>query len=185
MPPLPHLERPLSDGQVALREWTADDVPAMTPPLDEPAIARWTRVPSPYRREHSQDFLARMEEARTDGRELALAIVPAADDGRELLGSISVRVESRENRRGELGYLVFAPARGQGVAPRAVRLLAGFAFERLDLARGEILAALENRASQTVAERAGFTREGVLRSYMELRGERHDMVAFSLLAGEV
>jgi RimJ/RimL family protein N-acetyltransferase len=36
-------------------------------------------------------------------------------------------------------------------------------------------------ASQAVAERAGFTREGVLRSYMVGKGERLDMVMFSLL----
>jgi RimJ/RimL family protein N-acetyltransferase len=36
-----------------------------------------------------------------------------------------------------------------------------------------------------VAEKAGFTREGVLRSYMQSRGRRDDMVAFSLLPDEL
>ena len=48
-----------------------------------------------------------------------------------------------------------------------------------------MLAATGNPASQRVAERAGFTREAVLRSYMEGTYERQDMVAFGLLRGEL
>ena len=180
---LRHLDSPLTDGTVALREWTDADVEAMTAPLNDAEIARWTRVPSPYTRADAEDFLERMEARRATGEELALAIVSAADG--ELLGSMSVRVSSRENGRGELGYLVFERARGQGVATRAARLLARYAFERLDLRRVEILAAVGNAASQRVAEKAGFTREGVLRSYMDNRGERLDMVAWSLLPADL
>lgn len=183
MPDLPRVDSELTDGRVALREWVAGDAATMTPPLNDREIAYWTRVPSPYGRADAEDYLRRMEQLRDVGAELALAIVSASD--RELLGSISLRVASWDNRRGELGYLVFAHARGRDVATRSVRLLARFAFERLGLRRVEILAATGNRASQRVAEKAGFTREGVLRSYMDNRGERLDMVAFSLLPGEL
>jgi RimJ/RimL family protein N-acetyltransferase len=155
----------------------------MTSALNEAEIARWTRVPSPYTRADALDFLRRMEQARAAGTELALAITSASAG--ELLGSISVRVSSTENNRGELGYLVFAFARGRDVATRAVRLLARFGFERLGLQRVEILAATGNRASQRVAEKAGFQREGVLRAYMDSGNERLDMVSFSLLPGEL
>ncbi len=46
------------------------------------------------------------------------------------------------------------------------------------------MAATGNPASQRVAERSGFTREAVLRSYFRVASERQDMVAFGLLAGE-
>ena len=42
-----------------------------------------------------------------------------------------------------------------------------------------------NVASLTVAERAGFTREGLLRSFMEIGGERRDMLMYSLLPGDL
>lgn len=183
MPGLPRLDEPLTDGVVALREWADDDVEAMIAPLNEGEIARWTRVPSPYLHAHAEEFVARMNAARRLGEELALAIVSVP--GGELLGSMSVRVTSWEHRRGELGYLVFAPARGNGVASRAVRLLAAYSFERLGLCRVGILAAVDNAASQRVAEKAGFTREGVLRSYMDTSGERQDMVSFALLPDEL
>jgi RimJ/RimL family protein N-acetyltransferase len=48
-------------------------------------------------------------------------------------------------------------------------------MERVDL-----LAATENLASQRVAERCGFRREAVFRSYMRGREGRLDMVAFGL-----
>ena len=43
----------------------------------------------------------------------------------------------------------------------------------------------ENLASQRVAERCGFTREGVLRSHVPFKGGRRDSVVFSLLPGEL
>lgn len=180
---LPRIDRPLADGEVVLREWTGADAEPLVAPLNDAEIARWTRVPAPYTRTDADEFLLRAEERRRTGEELSLAIVSASSGA--LLGSISVRVTSWEHLRGELGYLVFESARGRDVATRAVRLLARFAFERLGLRRVEILAATGNPASQRVAEKAGFAREGVLRSYMDSRGTRLDMVAFSLLAEEL
>jgi RimJ/RimL family protein N-acetyltransferase len=43
----------------------------------------------------------------------------------------------------------------------------------------------ENVASQRVAEKAGFTREGLLRSYREIRGVRRDLIAYSLVATDL
>jgi RimJ/RimL family protein N-acetyltransferase len=51
----------------------------------------------------------------------------------------------------------------------------------LGLARVEIRTHPDNAASQRVAEKAGFTHEGVLRSYEEFKGERIDLVMFSRL----
>jgi RimJ/RimL family protein N-acetyltransferase len=42
-----------------------------------------------------------------------------------------------------------------------------------------------NEGSQRVAERSGFQREGVLRSYGEIDGRRIDYIVFSLLPGEI
>jgi RimJ/RimL family protein N-acetyltransferase len=65
-----------------------------------------------------------------------------------------------------------------------VRLICTWGFSALGLERIDLLAATGNAASQSVAQRAGFTREAVLRSYMEGTYERQDMVAYGLLASE-
>jgi RimJ/RimL family protein N-acetyltransferase len=163
---------PLSDGVVSLRQWQDDDVPAIVAICDDPEVARFTRVPSPYTERDAREFL-------TGGvvDEMSFAIVAADDEG-EVLGSIGLR--DAGEKRGEVGYLVAAAARGRGVASRAVRLLATWALTEGDLARVQLYAHIDNPASQRAAERAGFRREGVLRAYMLLKGERHDAVIFGL-----
>lgn len=83
---------------------------------------------------------------------------------------------------GEIGYLLWPQARGRGVITRAVCLLARWAFDALGIARLQILVDPDNHASLAVAERAGFTREGVSRSW---RGPGEDRIVYSLLPGKL
>ena len=76
-------------------------------------------------------------------------------------------------------------AAGRGVATRATKLAARFGFAELGLNRIEIVAALDNVASQRVAERAGAVREGILRQRLSINGVPHDAVLFSLVAGDL
>jgi RimJ/RimL family protein N-acetyltransferase len=62
--------------------------------------------------------------------------------------------------------------------------MAGWAFEELGIARVELTCGPDNEASQRVAVRCGFTREGVLRSHTPFKGGRRDTVIFSLLPGQ-
>jgi RimJ/RimL family protein N-acetyltransferase len=63
-----------------------------------------------------------------------------------------------------------------------VQLIARWAFDELGVQRLELTTAPENVASHRVAERAGFTREGVLRGLQATKNEgRRDTVMFSLL----
>jgi RimJ/RimL family protein N-acetyltransferase len=65
-----------------------------------------------------------------------------------------------------------------------VRLISAWGFGSLGLERIDLFAATGNLPSQRVAERAGFTREGILRAYMRGRDGQLDAVAFGLLAGD-
>jgi RimJ/RimL family protein N-acetyltransferase len=72
------------------------------------------------------------------------------------------------------------------VCAEALRRLARFGFGELGLGRLELLTDPDNVASQRVAEKVGFRREGVLRSHLLHRdGRRRDSVMFSLLPGEL
>jgi RimJ/RimL family protein N-acetyltransferase len=72
------------------------------------------------------------------------------------------------------------------VIPRAARLICRHAFDDLRLERLQVTADPDNVASQRVAEKLGFRREGVLRSHMlHPDGRRRDSVMFSLLPGEL
>jgi ribosomal-protein-serine acetyltransferase len=97
------------------------------------------------------------------------------------LGGAGLNQIDRENRRANLGYWVRSSATGGGVAPAAIGLLRDWAFEHTDLIRLELVIAVGNARSQRAAEKAGATREGVLRSRLLLHGITHDAVIFSFV----
>ena len=184
MPSIPRPEGPLSDGVVTMRLLRAEDVPLLVERMNDPEIARWTRVPSPYTEAHARAYMAEMEERRRSGREIAF-VTTSADDG-ELLGTHNLRVTSWEHGRGELGAVVFPAARGRRVSGRAGRLLCIFGFDHVGLARIEIIADARNLAVQRLTEGFGMhRREAVLRSYMEVDGERVDAVMYGATPEDV
>ena len=170
---------PLVQGPTALRPWRDSDIPALVSACQDPEIGRWTRVPSPYGQADARAYLMARYDATFAGLSAPFAIVAAT--GGELLGSISLMRFAWEHQRAEVGYWLAAQARGRGHATRAVRLICAWGFAELGLERIDLLAATGNRPSQMVAQRAGFQREAVLRSYMLATEGRQDMVAFGLL----
>jgi RimJ/RimL family protein N-acetyltransferase len=182
-PPSLSLPSPqLVDGEVALRAWREDDVPALVAICHEETVQRCTRIPSGYTEQDGHRRVARALAEREAGRALQLAVVDAHTD--TLLGSLDLCLSATDPRVGELRYMLAQTARQRGVMTRAVRLLSRWAIEELSLARIEILTDPDNRASVRVALRAGFTREGVLRAYRQRDGVRQDRVVFSLLADD-
>ncbi|MGH3072816.1 MAG: GNAT family N-acetyltransferase [Gaiellaceae bacterium] len=173
----------LTDGVLVLRPPTADDVPAVEAACQDPEIPRWIpMIPRPYTAESAREFVDWSRE-RTEAGDHSFVIVSAA--GGELLGAIGMSVNARM-RNGHVGYWVAAHARRTGVASGALRLLASWALGEGGFGRLELVTDPDNHASQAVAEKVGFRREGILRSHIEHRdGRRRDSVMFSLLPGEI
>jgi RimJ/RimL family protein N-acetyltransferase len=158
----------LEDGEGALRPLTEEDVPEVVAACQDPEIPRWTLVPSPYTEDDAREFLARASDVS--------AIVDA--ESGEFFGAIGWHwVDGNV----QVGYWVKREARGRGVASRALRLLARWAFTDLGAVRVQLLTEPENRASQRVAEKAGFRREALLRSFIDLKGRRADVYMYALL----
>ena len=161
-----------------LREWTEADVPALVDGCNDPEISHWIPlIPHPYTEEDAVEFV-RGDVARADYR---LAIT--ADD--VVVGGIGMGLNSHQYRA-TIGYWVARGARGGGICTRAVRLLARYGLEDLELQRIDLITDPDNVASQRVAEKVGFQREGVLRADLRHRdGRIRDSVMFSLLPGEL
>jgi RimJ/RimL family protein N-acetyltransferase len=84
------------------------------------------------------------------------------------------------------GLLICAPhARGRGVMTQAVQAVCRWAFEACQRERIEWYAEVGNEGSRRVAEKAGFTVEGVLRSRLVHHDGRVDAWIGSLLRHEV
>ena len=83
----------------------------------------------------------------------------------ELLGSVSLDLFP-DRQAAEIGYWVKREARRRGVAVAAAHLLVRWAFEEVGVERLEILTYPGNAASQALAEKLGFLREGLLRGFL-------------------
>jgi RimJ/RimL family protein N-acetyltransferase len=177
---IPFPSPPLRDDRIVLRPWREADVPAQLRIFGDPVFQRfsdWAPESGPDARRQ----LAADEAARRRGVQVQFAIV-APDDDALVLGGASLHDIDQGHRRASVGYWLAPEARGGGLASRAVRLIAGWAFEDLGLARLELTCGPDNHASQRVAERCGFVREGLLRSHVRFKGGRRDSVVFGLLA---
>jgi RimJ/RimL family protein N-acetyltransferase len=172
----------LTDGTLVLRAPEDGDAAAIHTACQDPEIPRWIPViPQPYTQESARDFVTWSRETFERGS-YSFVIVDARTG--ELLGAIGMGVNSLM-KIGHIGYWVAASARRRGIASSALRLLAGWALEQ-DFGRVELITDPDNIASQRVAEKVGFGREGVMRAHTLHRdGRRRDAVLFSLLPGEL
>ena len=121
------------------------------------------------------------EQYRQDGELLHLVIADRRTDA--YLGEVMVLVG--EYRVGEFGVGVVAEARGRGIATDAFCTFVAWSLTALDIRRLQVLVAPENAGALQIARRAGFRREGLLRSYAEHEGIRSDAVMLSRLPDDV
>jgi RimJ/RimL family protein N-acetyltransferase len=177
--PQPRLE----DGVIVLRPKRSEDIPALVAACQDPQIPRFTRVPDDYGEAEARAWLKESERQRRQGNGMSLLAWDA--ETAALVGSVGLNAVDWVDLRANIGYWSAADARGRGVATRATRMLARWTLHSLGMQRVQIYADVVNLASQRVAARAGFTREGILRSHMQLKGKRFDAVVFSLLPADL
>ncbi|MGY1632357.1 GNAT family N-acetyltransferase [Geodermatophilus sp. SYSU D01186] len=167
--------------RLVLRPHRPDDEDAVLRACQDPGIQQWiATVPVPYTRADARAWVADVApRERAEGRGLPVAVEA---DG-EFVGSGGVHL--REGRFGpEVGYWIAPWARGRGYAAETAHALAEWALG-LGAPRVHLVADVDNTASQIVAERAGFTREGLVRSCLDRRdGTRADAVLFGRVAGD-
>jgi RimJ/RimL family protein N-acetyltransferase len=84
-----------------------------------------------------------------------------------------------------IGIGLARAARGRGIGSRAQRMLAEHLFDTTDVQRIEASTDVENIAEQRSLEKAGFTREGLLRSAQGRADGLHDLAAYSVLRGDL
>ena len=160
---------------MALREWEPEDAQWYADCVRDPDIQRFTTDPPTLTAADVRAAIIalRSAEPRGDGSlpDMGLLICDATSG--ERLGNIAFA-----GRDAEISYWVASPARGRGVATRAVRLLVDYAF---DVLRADVLRLWthsENAASGAVAERAGFVREPSEDRQREVKGSVWTMYGY-------
>jgi RimJ/RimL family protein N-acetyltransferase len=152
-----------------------DEVTAM---LDDRDVLRFTRIPDPPPADFARHWLDRYAAGRGDGTREAFA---ALDGGGALLGLALAPEIDREGHDLELGYLVVPAGRGRGAATRILTLLTEWAFEEAGALRARLVIDVANPASERVAQRCGYVREGVMRSVHFKAEQRIDAGLWSRL----
>ena len=178
----------LTRGPVTIRPWHAGDADALVARISDPLVGAYLdQVPQPYSLDDARHWFEITADGWQTGSMATFAIELDGVDGP--VGGVGVRFfGDLDDGAAEIGYWVGEEARGRGVATAATRLAAEWAFEAdPGLARLQLRADVENAASNRVAEKAGFTREGVLRAQrLNARlGRRTDFVMWSLLRAEL
>lgn len=163
--------------RLVLRPYRPEDADAVYRACQDPEIQRWLRVPSPYTEADAVTFVS---ETTVNERAEQKALLCAVEADGEFAGSAGLHF-SPGLLGPAVGYWIAPWARGRGYAAEAARALADWGLG-LGAPRVHLMADVGNGASQAAAVRAGFVREGVVRSCLDYRdGSRGDAVLFSRL----
>ena len=167
-------------GAIVLRLPSVDHVDALLPAFADPELRDAGNLPA-FDREGLLASLEDLPSLAESGRLLALAAADAETG--EVIGAGMLHPLDTERSIVEIGYWVLPHARGRGAGTTLARTLAEHAFA-LGVERVAAYVNVGNTASERVLERAGFTREGLVRSMPKPDGTRVDKTLFSLLPGE-
>lgn len=101
-----------------------------------------------------------------------------------LCGNIRVKDIDNHDQKAKIGYFIGSEFQGKGIATASVRAVLAHCFTSLGINRVELRCAADNLPSIRVAERLGFTLEGVLRQDEFLNGVFTDLCIYGLLRKE-
>ncbi|WP_328744546.1 GNAT family N-acetyltransferase [Streptomyces sp. NBC_00285] len=138
---------------VRLRAWADTDLAGLVALYDDPEMARWTPVASPFDLDAARRYLAGAREGQAEGRKVQLAITT---DGVLPRGEVLLFRSGSDERDLELAYGVGSAHRGQGLAARAVRLTAEYTVREIRPRRVVLCIDAANAASEAVARSCGF-----------------------------
>ena len=164
------LPQPVLDvDELSLRAWRTSDAPDVSRAYQDPDIGRW----------HLRSMDLAEAEEWVASREQRWQQEAGADwavcAGGRLVGRVGLRTLDLQEGSAEAAYWVLAAARGSGVASRSLSTMASWLFAEVGLHRIELRHSTANVPSCRVADRAGFTVEGVLREEAMHADGWHDM----------
>jgi len=170
----------LKSAQVALAPVKTDDLPLMFDWINDREQVHFNASYKPVSEQQHQEWF----EALRLRKDIELFGIRLLETG-ELIGTCQLHSINKIHRNAELQIrLGNVSLRGQGYGTEAVRLLLEFAFKDLNLRRVYLHVFSSNLAAIHVYEKAGFTREGLLRKAAYINGEYVDVVVMGILLEE-
>ena len=167
----------LAYGPVVLREFSEQDVPMAIELSTDPYVPLIGSLPANASRQEAREWVDRQRGRLAQGAGFSFAIAEADTD--RAVGDMFLGIKQLPQGRASAGYSVISSARGRGVAAAALTAVSSFAWSIPALHRIELYIEPWNVASIKTAERAGYEREGLLRSHQEIGGRRRDMLLYA------
>ena len=175
----PFLETP----RLRLRPLESSDAPAIQQEASVREIAdTMISLPHPYPVGEAEQYIARQQAEREDGRSVTFAIEQKVKG--ELIGLVEVRNINRLHSQAELSFWLIVEAWGQGHMSEVVQVIVQYGLEALGLNRLYAYHMLRNPASGCVLEKNGFKQEGVLRQRVRKWGKFEDVALWAILRQE-
>ena len=168
----------LRTERLVLRAPTADDIDAITAACQDPAIQRFTSVPSPYARTDAEDFVRLVAEWWEDASQTVWTIY----EQDVLVGAVGLH--HIDQGAAEIGYWGVAEHRGRGLLGEAALAVTDWGFDALGLVRLSWRAVAGNLPSARLARSLGFRYEGTLRQAFMHGAHRDDGWVAGLLASD-
>jgi len=170
--------------RLTVRPVSAADASAVAEIFSDKQTQRWLPVPQEYGLGEGLDWCTELAgERRDNGSGDHYAIVRREDE--RMVGCLWAKRTDRVARATEVSYAVASDARGFGVAAEAVDALTIALILEHGFQRIELRVVPGNVASRRVAEKAGFTYEGLLRNAGYVHSGRVDLEVWSLVAGDL
>lgn len=168
-------------GGLELRPWRLSDAEVLVTAGQDPGIRQWNRllVQTP------EDARQRIERMHERWRAEVSAIWAIARPGHAAVGLIGWGDIDLTGGSAEILYWILPASRGGGVVVEATKRLSKWALEDLGLHRLRLCHSVANPASCRVADKAGYSLEGTMRSALLHADGWHDEHLHALVRGDI
>lgn len=159
---------------IAIREQKVEDAQRFFDILQNPNFLYFAVIPPSL--EAEIEYIKENKTLRENGTNFNYAITK----NNEVVGGIGVKINQHRKYIGEAGYFIDEAFWGQGIAAKAMELIENELVSSLGIKRLELLMDIRNKASERVAIKSGFQKEGILRNVLKERsGEFADCYLYS------
>jgi [ribosomal protein S5]-alanine N-acetyltransferase len=179
LPEMPVLTR----SPVLLRAFTADDLDLVRSVASDPVIPLITTVPTSGTVADALAFIDRQHERLASGAGYSFAICDEATG--EAVGQIGLWLHDLASGRASTGYWIGPTRRRRGYAVAALEAISRWGLTLDGVHRIELQVEPWNEGSWRAAERVGYVREGLMRSWRQVGAERRDLYLYSLLPADL
>ena len=169
MPVITHLP-------IVLRPFGDHDRRVVQAAASDPLI---TTIPTSGDPGAAQAYIARQHGRLTSGEGYSFAIADAVTGG--AVGQIGLWLRDLDQGRASTGYWVAGQFRRRGYVTAALAAISRWGLSLDGIHRIDLYVEPWNEGSWRAAERAGYRREGLLRSWQQVGQQRRDMYMYSLL----